>query len=275
MPGIDIAEIAGRDAERHRPPGIARQRTERQTGGNVINDLRRHPGKIDRVDGRQVQLLPQGAVPEQGFDDVLAVVEIPLDRQRMRVRRRHGRHLPALHLGNPAVRVQHDDVEGGAVAAGGERGGAGVAGRGADDRHMLMPARQHGIEQPPDQLQRQILEGERRAVEQLQQPQPLVQLNQRRHRRMAEGAVGGVGQLAQFGSGKRVARKQGHDSRRELGIGQPGQAAQRRRVEFRQGFGHKQPAILREAGEQHVLEGIGRRHGPGIAGTEVFHPVKV
>ena len=51
MPGIDIAEIAGRHAERHRPPGIARQRAERKTGGNVINDLRRHPRKIDRVDG--------------------------------------------------------------------------------------------------------------------------------------------------------------------------------------------------------------------------------
>ena len=36
----------------------------------------------------------------------------------------------------------------------------------------------------PDELQRQILEGERRAVEQLEQPQPLVELHQRRHRGM-------------------------------------------------------------------------------------------
>ena len=46
---------------------------------------------------------------------------------RMGIRGIDGRHLPALHLGNPALGVQHENVEGGAVAAGGERGGAGVA----------------------------------------------------------------------------------------------------------------------------------------------------
>ena len=42
----------------------------------------------------------------------------------------------------------------------------------------------------PDQLQRQILEGQGRAVKQLQQPEPLVELHQRRHRRVRETAIG-------------------------------------------------------------------------------------
>ena len=166
MPGIDIAEIAGRHAERER----SRRCAERQAGGNVINDLRRDPREVDRVDRGEVQFGAQFRVGEQRFDDVLAVVEITFDRDREGVRRldRRRRHLPALHLGNPAVRIQHENVERGAVAAGGERRRAGIARGRADDRHLFLPPRQHFVEQPAEQLQRQILEGEGRAVKQLQ-----------------------------------------------------------------------------------------------------------
>ena len=77
-----------------------------------------------------------------------------------------------------------------AVAAGGERRRAGIARGGADDRHMLAPPRQRRVEQRADQLQRQILEREGRPVKQLHQPQPLVELHQRRHRGMAKAAIG-------------------------------------------------------------------------------------
>ena len=173
------------------------------------------------------------------------------------------------------MRIQHKNVEGGAVAARRERGRAGVARGRADDRHLLAAPRQRGIEQPPNQLQRQILEGKRRAVKQLQQPQPLVQLHERRHGGMAERAVGAPGQPRQFLARECLAGKERHDLRRQLGIGPPGKAGQLRCAQFRQGFRHKQPAIIREAGEQGLLEGVGGRRGPGIAGTEIAHPLKV
>ena len=140
---------------------------------------------------------------------------------------------------------------------------------------MLAAPRQRGIEQPPHQLQRQILEGQRRAVKQLQQPQPLVQLHERRHGGMAERAVGTPGQPGQFLARKCLAGKERQDLRRQLGIGPPGKAGQLRCAQFRQGFRDKQPAIIREAGEQDLLEGVGGRRGPGIAGTEIAHPLKV
>ena len=173
------------------------------------------------------------------------------------------------------MRIKHEDVERGSVAAGGERRGAGVARGRPDDRHMLAAARQHGIEQMPDQLQRQILESEGRAVEQLQQPQPLVQLDQRGHRGVAEGAISGLSHLTQFRGRERLASEQAHDMRRKLRIRQPSKPVQCRRVQYRQGFRHEEAAILGETGEQHVLEGIGDRRRSRIAGTEVFHPVKV
>ena len=88
------------------------------------------------------------------------------------------------------MRVEDEDVDRVAVAAGFECRRAGIAGGGADDRHMLGAPGQRRIEQQPNKLQCQILEGKGRPVEQLQQPQALVKLHQRGHRGMAEFAIG-------------------------------------------------------------------------------------
>ena len=45
----------------------------------------------------------------------------------------------------------------------------------------LAALRQHLVEQPADQLQREILESQGRAVEQLEQPQPRGEFPERRH----------------------------------------------------------------------------------------------
>jgi hypothetical protein len=249
----------------------APSRAERQAGRDVIDDLRRDPREIDRVDRRQIEVTPQPRIGEQRFDDVLAVVERALDRQRMRVRRVDGRHLTALHLGDAAVRIQHENVERGAVAARRQRRRAGVARGRADDRHMLGAARQDRVEHQPDELQREVLEGQGRAVEQLEQPQPLVELHQRRHRRVPEDAIGARRRLTQLGGGEAVAGEQPDDAGRQLGIGQPGPAAQRLRVERRQPLGHEQPAVAGEPGEQHLVEPAGCRSRPRISGAQVMH----
>jgi hypothetical protein len=243
-------------------------RAQRQPGGDVIDDLRGDAGEVDRVHRRQVQVAAQILIGEQRLHQILAVVEIAVDRDRMRVRRVDRRHLPALHLGDAAVRIEKEDVDRRAVAAGVERGRAGVARGRADDRHPLAAPRQRRIKELPQQLQRQILEGEGRSVKQLQQPQIVVELDQRRHRLVAKPGIGRLAQPAQLAGRKAVAGEEADDAGREIGIRQ---AAHLRQVERRQRFRHVQPAILGEAGQQHVLEGMGRRLGPGIAGRQKTH----
>ena len=50
------------------------------------------------------ELVAEGEIVEQRLDDRLAVVERALDRDRVDVRLVDRRHLPALHVGNAAVR---------------------------------------------------------------------------------------------------------------------------------------------------------------------------
>ena len=261
---VDIAEIAGRHRERHRPA----RRAERQPGGDVIDDLRGDAGEVDRVHRRQAEVAAQRGVGEQRLHQILAIVESALDRDRMRVRRVERGHLPALHLGDAAVRIEEEDVDRGAVAAGFERRRAGIARGRADDRHPLAAPRQRRIEQMTEQLQRQILERQRRPVKQLQQPQPLVELDQRRHRRVAEPGIGRLAHPAHFAGPEAVAGEEADDPRRQIGIGKTGE---RRQIELRQRLGHVKSAILGEPGEQHVLEGQTRRLRPGIAGREIAH----
>ena len=91
-------------------------------------------------------------VGEQRFDQILAVVKSALDRDRVDVRQLDRRHLPPLHLGNAVARVEDENVDRIAVAAGFDRRRAGIARGRTDDRHMLMPPRQHRVEQPADEL---------------------------------------------------------------------------------------------------------------------------
>ena len=138
--GEHIAEIAGRHAERH----LAIRRAQRQRRGDVIRNLRGDPRPVDRVHRREMHLLAERRVGEHRLHQVLAVVERALDRDVGDVRRGNRGHLPALHLADAVVRVQERDVD--AVAAGAclDRGRAGIARGGADDRHARIarpPAR--------------------------------------------------------------------------------------------------------------------------------------
>ena len=133
-----------------------------------------------------MQLGSERRVGEHRLHKILAVVEGSLDRQIADVRRQHGRHLPPLHVARPSPRMQDDDVH---PRPGGkrlDRGGAGVAGGCRDDGDVLAALGQHMVEQPAQQLHRHVLEGERRAVEQLLHPEPGVELYQRRDRGVAK-----------------------------------------------------------------------------------------
>src|SRR5207247_5979987 len=108
-------------------------------------------------------------------------------------------HLSALSVADPPLRIEKEDVDRRLAAARGERGGAGVARGRADDCYPLAAPRQRCVEEQAQELQRQILERQRRSVKQLEEPQIAIELDQRRDRVMAESAVGGRAQPAQFG----------------------------------------------------------------------------
>ena len=113
----------------------------------------------------------EGEIVEARLGEVLAVVERALDGDVVHVGRQHRRHLAALHLADPAAREQHEDVDGLAVAHRLDGGRAGIARGGADDGGVLAPRRQRVVEHAAEELQRHVLEGERRAMEQLEQVQ--------------------------------------------------------------------------------------------------------
>ena len=106
--GQHVAEIAGR-ARRTPPPGPARPAPARR---------RRSRGSAPRSRAQLIEFTADsrissrnGGVGEHRLHQVLAVVERALDRDVADIRRRHRRHLPALHLAGAAVRVQDDDVD--------------------------------------------------------------------------------------------------------------------------------------------------------------------
>src|SRR6185369_4922551 len=75
-------------------------------------------------------------------------------------------------------------------------GAAGVSRGGADNVEAFAALRQYLLEQVSEELQRHILEGQRDAMEQLEDIDAIL-LHQRRHLRMGEGGVRTVDQPLQ------------------------------------------------------------------------------
>ena len=239
----DVAEVAGRDAER----GLLGKRLR---GRHVVDDLGHHPRPVDRVHRRQLQLVSEVGVTEHRLHEVLAVVEVALDGDRVDIRAVDRGHLAALDVTGATGRIEDHDVDVLTVLDTVDRRRAGVAAGGTDDRDSLTTLGQHVVEHPTDQLQGDILERQRRAMEQLQQPLAFVDLHERHHRRVPER---GVGLVAQFG--QRVGGQVGGDVRchhggRDVGVVvDPGQVGQRR-----PGRRNVQATVVGEPGQQHIRE---------------------
>ena len=71
-----------------------------------------------------------------------------------------------------------------------DRRRTGVATRRADDRHALAPLAEHVVEEAPDELQGDVLERQRRTVEQLGNPLVVADLHQRDDGLVTERRVG-------------------------------------------------------------------------------------
>ena len=87
-----------------------------------------------------------------------------------------GRHLPALHVRDAAVRIEDEDIDLIEAPESLDRRAAGVARGRADDGRALAARRQHMVHQARRELHRHVLERERRAVEELEHEQVVVEL---------------------------------------------------------------------------------------------------
>ena len=140
-------------------------------------------------------------------------------------------------------------------------GRTGVARGGADDGHLLATPRQDLVEHRGQELHREVLEGQGRPMEQLEQPVVAGEMAQGRGGGMVEIGIGAPGQPQQIGlveAANGEGRQQPGGERRVV---EPAHGAQLVGREGRPALGHEQPAILGEPGQQHLLEAA----PPGLA----------
>ncbi len=137
------------------------------------------------------------------------------------------RHLPPLHVRDAAVGEQDEDVGARQSAEGLNRRRARVAGGRAENRRPAVAPLEGAVHQPPQPLHGEILEGEGRPVEQLEQEEIAVELGQRRGRGVAEAGVGVARQTRRARRREILADERRDDAGRRLGVGQPGEGANR------------------------------------------------
>ncbi len=121
------------------------------------------------------------------------------------------------------LREQHDEIDLTAIAERLDGGAAGIARGRHHDGPALAARGQHMIHQPRQKLHRQILEGERRPVEQFERKRIHAELRQRRDRGMAKIAVGLARHAGEIGLADRIVGEAPDHLHGDFGIGPAGE----------------------------------------------------
>ena len=166
MTGEDVAEIAGRHREVDRR---LRRSRDREIALEVVDDLRGDARPVDRVDGADRVARLEFRVGADRLDDVLAIVEHALDREIVDVGIGERKHLRRLERAHPPLRRQHEHARCHACRASRIRRSCRCRPRSAPRMLSSARLREHVLEQVAQELQRDVLEGERRAVRHVQQ----------------------------------------------------------------------------------------------------------
>ena len=132
----------------------------------------------------------KSASAKSAFTMVCASSNEPFKRDVVDVRIEHRRHLAALHIRDATMGMQHHDIHIGLSAKRRDRRGARVA-RGGDDhgRATVLFCEQAG-EEPAQELHRNVLEGERRPMKQLEQEKIRRDRHKRHDRVMRKAGIG-------------------------------------------------------------------------------------
>ena len=241
---------------------------ERRGRDEVVHRLRDDAGEVDRVHAGEPDGVAERGVSEHRLHQRLAVVEGAFDGDRVDVVLGRRRHHALLHRRHPAARKQDDDVDSGAAAKRLDRGAAGVAGGRDHDGGALAALLQRKVHQAREELHREIFEGERRPVEQLEHEGVRCELHERRHGGMAEGVIGLPRHAGEIGRRDRARRERGDHLARDLGIGTPGERRDPRGFERGPRLRHIESAVAGEPGERDVDEA---ERGRLAAGRDVLH----
>jgi hypothetical protein len=171
-------------------------------------------------------------VVEHAFHDRLAVIERTFDRHGVNVLLPRCSHHAPLHIRNPAARKEHEQVRARATAKRLDRGAAGVPRRRDHDRGALSTRCEHVVHEPAQELHRQILERKRRSMKQLEDEIAHAELRERRHRGVAETAVGVVCQAGEVVLRDGAAHEGTDDVGGNFRIGAAGKACDGLRIEL-------------------------------------------
>ena len=193
-------------------------------------------------------------VVEHGFDERLAVVKRAAYGEGVNVLLLRRRHHAPLDVGHAALRKEDDDVDALRSSECLDRGSARIARSGADDRRALAALCEHVVHQPCQELHCDVLERERRTVEELEDRQARLQLVKRRHFRAVEACIGFFGHAGQVGARDVIAGEGVDDIDGDLGERFSGERGYRRGAQNRPARGHIEAAVARETSEDDVLE---------------------
>ena len=131
--------------------------------------MRRDAGEVDRIDRGQADLAREFGVGEQRLHDGLGVVEAAFQRDVVDIGMGEVVICSRCTSLTRPFGMHHKDIDVGQPAQRGDGGRAGIAGGGRDDGGAAAALGQRAAEQLAQHLQRDILEGQGGAVEQLQQ----------------------------------------------------------------------------------------------------------
>ena len=201
-------------------------------------------------------------IVEHRFDERLAVVERAFDCNGVNVRFGRRRHHPALDVGHASLWKQDHDVDALRGPECLDCGAAGIARRRADDCRARVPLFEHVIHEAREELHRNVLEGERRAVEQFEDRQAGSDFDERRHLGRVEGRVGVGRHAPQLIARDLVAREGMNDVDRDL---DERLFAKRRDRVGRQrwpDFGDVKTAVARQSRKQDVFKSERFRPAP-------------
>ena len=166
------------------------------------------------------------------------------------------------------MREQDEDVGPVAAREGIYRRAARVAGGGADDRRAFAPFGQHVVHQPGEKLHGDVLERQRRPVEQFQQELVRAGLDQRADRLVTERRIGLVDEPSENGLVEVVLDEGAQQQLGRLGIGQAAQPPYVGMAEVRPLLGQVQAAVAGKPGEENVAEAECRGRATG---AEISH----
>jgi hypothetical protein len=135
------------------------------------------------------------------------------------------------------------------------------------------PAGERPLEELADELHREVLEGERRAVEELEQEVVRADLHEGRAGGMAEAGVGARRCGAELVVGEGRRREGAHDAEGHLLVCEAREGGDFVMRQGRHGLGHVEPAVAGEAGQHGVAEAEhrGLPAGRDVAHGEVLH----